>query len=165
MEQVCDLEIISDNKEHIQDVMKFLAVDRNQRSDNPSNLFDVFEKPTDENSLCTGFTDSKEFDDRMSSLYSDPANDNHIYFKSFRKNLFRFAAYISEKFPVKVKMSWIEQFEGNECLFIIVVDKSCVVYSQKGVSYRIAPNVTQFIKENNLEEYCDLHTRKEREQA
>lgn len=162
MEQRCDLQI-DGTPEDIKSVLDFLKIDKTQRSDNQNNLFDLFENEKSEHSICSGYSD-KQFDADLDRMYSDPANDSHVFFLSYHKNLFRFVSYLSAKFlSCRFKISWIEKYQGDEHLFVVVVEKACVIYYQHGLSFTVAPNMTQFLKENHLEEYCDLHTRKERE--
>lgn len=162
MEQKVDLEI--DGKpEDIKEVMDFLNVDKTQRSDNNNNLFDVFEFPKSEHSLVTGYTDT-ELDPELDRLYALPENENHIFFKSFRKNLFKTGQFLSEKFPAcRFKISWMEKIEGEEQLYVFVIEKSCIIYYQRGIAYTIAPNYREFIRENNLEKFVENHTRIEQE--
>ena len=161
MEQRVDLEI-DGIPEDVKQVFDFLKVDKTQRSDNKNNLFDVFATDADEHSLCTGYTD-KLFDPELDRMYEHAEAVNHIYFKSYRKNLFNFVAFLSEKFlSCRFKISWIEKFQGAQTLFVLVVEKSCVIYHQKGLSYTIAPNMKDFVRENHLDEYVALHTREER---
>lgn len=157
MEQLVDIQV-DGNPDNVKEVMDFFNVDKTQRSDNPNNLFDVFEKPNDEHSLCTGYTD-KMLDSQLDSLYADNPVNN-LYFKSYRKNLFKLAAHISEKFPsCRFKLSWFEIIDGAENLFVVVVEKGCFLYYQKGLSYKFGPNLTQFLTENHLNNYVENHTR------
>lgn len=163
MEQIVDLQI-EGNPEDIAAVFDYLKVDKTQRSDNPKNIFEIYEKETDENSLCSGYTD-KDFDVNLDRMYADEKNVNNIYFKSYHKNLFAFANFLSSKFPsARFKISWIETIEGDQNLFVANFEKSCVLYFQHGVAYtKIAPNYNVFIKENNLEKFVENHTRIEQE--
>ncbi len=162
MEQKVELRI-DGTPENVKQVFDFLNVDKTQRSDNKNDLFVVFEKTEHENALCTGYTDS-ELDSDLDTFYADPKNENCIAFKSYRKNLFKFAQFLSEKFlSCRFKVSWLEKYQGDDCLFVLVIEKSCVIYFQRGVSYSIGPNLETFAKENNLTKYFDGHTRKENE--
>lgn len=165
MEQMCDLEV-DGTPEDIKEVMNFLNVDRTQRSDNKNDLFSFYEFPTSEHSLVTGYTDA-ELDPLLEKFYADhPANDNHIYFKSYRKNLFKFVAWLSEKYlSCRFKLSWMEKYNGDENLYVIVVEKSCVIFSQHGISYKVGPNMGVFLSENNFQEWVKFHTREEQEKV
>lgn len=163
MEQRVDLEIIG-SPEDIKKVKDFLNVDKTKRSDIKNltvDLFDIYEFPNSSNSLCYGYTDS-ELDKDLDRLYADDSvSANHIYFKSYRSNLFKFAQFLSETFlSCQFKISWIEKVEGVETLFVFLVEKSCCLYYQTGKAYTlIAPNYNDFIKENNLEKFVENHTR------
>ncbi len=162
MEQTCDLHI-DGTPESVKAVFDYLKVDKTQRSDNSNDLFNVFEFPTHENSLCTGYTD-KEFDVRLDAFYADPAHANNICFKSYRKNLFKFVQFLSEKFlSCRFKITWTEKYQGEEQLFVLLMEKSCAMYFQRGVSYSLAPNYEQFMKENGLTQYIADHSRTENE--
>lgn len=163
MEQTVDLQI-DGTKENIQEVMDFINVDKTQRSDNQNNLFDCWESPSHENSICTGYTDTLEFDSSLSKYYADQTKWNHICFKSYRKNLFRFANWLSSKYPqCRFTISWTQKLQGVERMYVVCIEKNCVIYYQSAQAWMIANSYDKFIKENHLEEFVEFHTREEQE--
>ena len=171
MEQRVDLEIECDESVQ-QEILSFLKVNKADRShnNNNNNLFEIYESPDKEHSIVSAYS-NELFDKELDRMYaleetnSDKSKTN-VYFLSYHKDLFKLGNFLSSKFlNARFRLSWLETIDGEENLFSYAIEINCVTYYQHSKMFKIASNMTQFLKENHLEEYVKSHTREEQEKV